>query len=476
LMINSAGARLFGKEVAEVLGKDDRALFTLDTARTITERDRQIMMSGESQVFEEAISTADLTRTYLTIKGVYRDAHGQVVGLIGISRDVTELKRLEEQFRQAQKMEAVGRLAGGIAHDFNNLLTAITGYAELAIDTLEPHTPARADIEELRKAAERATTLTRQLLAFARKQVIDPQVVNLNSLVLEMDKLIRRVIGEDIELLTHLAADLGQVKADPGQIEQVIINVAVNARDAMPKGGKLTIETVNILLDQEFARAHVSVILGDYILLTISDTGIGMDSAVQQHLFEPFFTTKAPGKGTGLGLATCYGIVKQHGGYIWVESEVGNGTRVKIYLPRIDDVVISSHPAIVSQDWPRGTETILLVEDEASVRKLVSRLLRGQGYTVVETTNGVEALQFATAQPPGAIQLLVTDIVMPQMGGSALRDQLTAQLPGLKVLFISGYTDNALVHDGQLDVGVELLSKPFTPAALVRKVRQILDS
>ena len=476
LMINSAGARLFGKEVEEVLGKDDRALFSPDIVRMIIKRDRQIMMSGESQVFEEAISMADVMRTYLTTKGVYRDAHGQVVGLIAISRDVTELKQLEEQFRQAQKMEAVGRLAGGIAHDFNNLLTAITGYAELAIDTLEPHTPARTDIEELRKAAERATALTRQLLAFARKQVIDPQFVNLNGLMLEMDKLIRRVIGEDIELLTHLAPDLGQIKADPGQIEQVIINVAVNARDAMPNGGKLTIETVNIVLDQEFARARVSVIPGDYILLIISDTGIGMDSAVQQHLFEPFFTTKAPGKGTGLGLATCYGIVKQHGGYISVESEIDNGTSVKIYLPRTDDVAVWTYPATDGQDWPRGTETILLAEDEASVRKLVTRLLREQGYTVLETTNGVEALQLAATQPPDAIQLLVTDMVMPQMGGSALRDQLTAQLPGLKVLFISGYMDNALVHDGQLDVGVELLPKPFTPAALVRKVRQILDS
>jgi PAS domain S-box-containing protein len=476
LMINSAGARLFGKEVEEVLGKDDWALFHPDTARIIIEGDHQIMMSGESQVFEEAVSMADVTRTYLTTKGVYRDAHGQVIGLIGISRDVTELKRLEGQFRQAQKMEAVGRLAGGIAHDFNNLLTAITGYADLAIDTLEPHTPARADIEELRKAADRATALTRQLLAFARKQVIDPQLVNLNSLVLEMDKLIRRVIGEDIELHTHLAAELGQVKADPGQIEQVIINVAVNARDAMPEGGKLTIETTNIVLDQEYARAHVSVIPGDYILLTISDTGIGMDSAVQQHLFEPFFTTKAPGKGTGLGLATSYGIVEQHGGYIWIQSEVGNGTRVKIYLPRIDAAAVWTHPPTDGQDWPRGTETILVVEDEASVRKLVTRLLRGQGYTVLETTNGVEALQLAADQPPGAIQLLLTDMVMPQMSGNVLSDQLTTQLPGLKVLFMSGYTDNALVHDGQLDVGVELLPKPFTPAALVRKVRQILDS
>jgi PAS domain S-box-containing protein len=475
LMINSAGARVLGKTAEDVIGKDDRALFAPDTARVIIERDRRVMMSGASQVFEEPATAAGVTRTYLTTKGAYRDAHGQVIGLIGISRDITELKRLEEQFRQAQKVEAVGRLAGGIAHDFNNLLTAITGYADLVLDELDPHTPIRGDIEELRKAADRATVLTRQLLAFARKQVIDPQVVNLNSLVLEMDKLIRRVIGEDIELCIRLARDVGQVKVDPGQIEQVIVNLAVNARDAMPQGGTLTIETANVVLDQEYARTHVTVIPGEYALLGISDTGIGMDNAVQQHLFEPFFTTKAPGKGTGLGLATCYGIVKQHGGYIWAYSEVGHGTSIKIYLPRTDDAVTRTYQSTDVPVWPKGAEIILLVEDEASVRELVTRILRAQGYTVLEATNGVEALELAAAHSPGEIQLLLTDVVMPQMGGNALRDQLRAHLPGLKVLFISGYTDNALVHHGQLDVGVELLAKPFTPAALVGKVRQILD-
>jgi two-component system, cell cycle sensor histidine kinase and response regulator CckA len=472
--VNRQACEMLGYSAEELIGMTP-ADFDVDAVVTFQERFGAQLAAGEVVAFETHHRRKDGSVFPVEIRiRPFQLAHRKL-GL-GLVRDITEIKRLEEQFRQAQKMEAVGRLAGGIAHDFNNLLTAITGYADLAIDTLMPHTPARADIEELRKAADRASALTRQLLAFARKQVIDPQIVNLNTLVLEMDKLIRRVIGENIELLTHLAANLGQVKADPGQIEQVIINVAVNARDAMPEGGKLSIETTNIVLNQEFARAHVRVIPGAYILLTVSDTGVGMDSGVQQHLFEPFFTTKAPGKGTGLGLATCYGIVEQHGGYIWVESEVGHGTRVKICLPRVDEVVTPIDPTTEGQDWPRGTETILLVEDEASVRKLVTRLLREQGYRVLETTNGVEALQLAATQSPGAIQLLVTDIVMPQMSGNVLSGQLTVQLPGLKVLFISGYTDNALVHDGQLDVGVELLPKPFTPATLIRKVRQILDS
>jgi two-component system cell cycle sensor histidine kinase/response regulator CckA len=313
-------------------------------------------------------------------------------------------------------------------------------------------------------------------LAFARKQVIDPHVVNLNTLVLEMDKLIRRVIDEDIELVTRLAPDLGQVKVDPGQIEQVIVNLAVNARDAMPLGGKLTIETSNVVLDQEYARSHLSVIPGNYILLAISDTGIGMDVVVQQHLFEPFFTTKAPGKGTGLGLATCYGIVKQHGGTIGVYSEVGHGTTFKVYLPRVYEAADSLAGHADDGIVPRGTETVLLVEDEPLVREIASHILHEKGYTVLEASNGDDALRIVHEQAGAPIAMLVTDVVMPQMGGKALAEQVTSVYPNIKVLFVSGYATDAIVHHGRLEAGTNFLSKPFTPAAFARKVREVLDA
>jgi two-component system cell cycle sensor histidine kinase/response regulator CckA len=404
------------------------------------------------------------------------DSAGQVTRVARVTQDITDRKQLEAQFLQVQKLEGIGRLAGGIAHDFNNLLTAIGGYADLLWASLAHDPTSRGDLEEIQQAVRRASELTRQVLAFARKQIIEPRVINLNELIADMDKLLRRVIGEDIDLITRPAANLGQVRADAGQIEQVLINLAVNARDAMPEGGKLTIETRNVYLDKAYERGHQSVIEGPYVLLAVSDTGAGMDEEARAHAFEPFFTTKPKGKGTGLGLATCYGIVKQHGGNIWLYSEVGHGTSFKIYLPQVEE---AAAPAPVSPDAagvPPGDEVVLLVEDEPAVRLLAARVLREQGYTVLEAGNGQEAMRIVEAWAPAAIQLLVTDVVMPQMSGKAVAEQILARYPELKVLFISGYTDGAIVHHGRLDEGVAFLHKPFTPAGLSRKVREVLDS
>jgi two-component system cell cycle sensor histidine kinase/response regulator CckA len=393
-----------------------------------------------------------------------------------LQHQLAERKQLEAQFLQAQKLEGIGQLAGGIAHDFNNLLTAISGYADLIWDALPHDQPVRSDLAEIQKAVTRASDLTRQLLAFARKQIIEPRVLNLNDLIGDMDKLLRRVIGEDIGLISVPDPDLGLVKADPGQIEQVIMNLAVNARDAMPGGGKLTIETRNVFLDSSYAHEHQGVIEGSYALLAVSDTGIGMDSDVQAHAFEPFFTTKAQGKGTGLGLATCYGIVKQHGGNIWVYSEVGQGTTFKIYLPHVHETAAVPPAQVPPQILARGKETLLVVEDEPAVRDLITRVLRAQGYRVLEASNGAEAIRVAEASAPAMIDLLLTDLVMPELGGLAAAAQLSAHNAVMKVLFISGYTDSAIVHQGRLEEGVAFLHKPFTPAVLTRKVREVLDS
>ncbi|MBK9712023.1 MAG: PAS domain S-box protein [Kouleothrix sp.] len=396
--------------------------------------------------------------------------------MVASARDITERKRLELQLVQAQRLESIGRLAGGIAHDFNNLLTAILGNTELALETLPPDHVAHADITEIVKAANRASALTRQLLAFARKQIIEPHIIDLNQLILEMDALLRRLIGEDIDLVTLPAPDLGRIRADPGQIEQVIVNLAVNARDAMPAGGNLTIETHNILLDQDYAQQHVSAAPGYYVMLAVSDTGVGMDDQTLDRAFEPFFTTKEQGRGTGLGLAMCYGIVKQHGGYIWAYSEPGQGSTFKIYLPLVDAPPEARPPEAESSATPRGIETILLVEDEPAVRMLAARTLREQGYAVIEAPQGDAALALAASYAGGTIDLLLTDVVMPGMSGKLLAEALQRQFPTIRVLYISGYTDNAIVHQGRLDPGVAFLPKPFAPATLARKVREVLDS
>ncbi len=420
----------------------------------------------------------------LTKGGSYRVAEfsataqvrdGRLAGILGIGRDVTERLGLEQQLRQAQKMEAVGRLAGGIAHDFNNILTAITGHADLLLEDLGHHDPRRADVDEIRRSAERAAGLTRQLLAFSRQQVLQPKVVDVNALVLDMDKLLRRLIGEDVELATALDPTLGRVTADPGQLEQLIVNLAVNARDAMPQGGKLTLETRNIDLDSSYTLEHSLVKPGPYVQLTVSDSGIGMDEETQAHAFEPFFTTKPRGQGTGLGLAMVYGTVKQSGGFIWVYSEPGHGATFKIYLPRVDAPVESATPPAPVERPPRGSETVLLAEDEPAVRAIAQQVLERQGYTVLAAPSGADALALA-AQHGVTIHLLLTDVVMPGMSGRDLADRLTAQRPGIRVLYISGYTDNAIVRHGMLEPGLAYLQKPFRPDALVRKVREVLDA
>ena len=392
------------------------------------------------------------------------------------AEDVTERRTLEQQLRQSQKMEAVGRLAGGIAHDFNNLLMVISGYSEFLLDRLGPEPALRAPAQEIASAAGRATSLTRQLLAFSRKQMLAPKILDLNDVVTENLKMLTRVIGEDIELVMVPAVELGVVRADAGQIEQVIMNLAVNARDAMPSGGKLTIETSNVTLDEDHARFHPPLTPGNYVMLAINDTGGGMDSETQSRIFEPFFTTKGP-KGTGLGLSTVYGIVKQSGGYIWVYSELGKGTTFKIYLPRVAELAQPAPQGAASQESSAepGTETILLVEDEANLRYLARQFLEKQGYRVIDAPDGAVAMQIAVAHE-GMIHLLLTDVIMPGMNGRELAQRISEIRPNVKVLYMSGYTENVIGRNGTLDAGVRLLQKPFTLRDLKSRVREALDS
>jgi signal transduction histidine kinase/ActR/RegA family two-component response regulator len=391
-----------------------------------------------------------------------------------LASEIAERKQLEEQLLQAQKMEAIGRLAGGVAHDFNNLLTAIIGYSQLALQRIPPDDPLRHDLDEIRKAGERAATLTRQLLAFSRKQVLQPKVLDLNAVVASTSKMLHRLIGEDIRFRTILDPALKRVKADPGQIEQVLMNLAVNARDAMPNGGSLSIETANVYLDEEYARHHVEVQPGRYVMLAVSDTGCGMSAEVLSHIFEPFFTTKEQGRGTGLGLAMVYGIIKQSGGHIWVYSEPGKGTTFKLYLPLAEEADSAAEQALEQTAFlPTGTETILLAEDDAQVREFASRVLRELGYKVIEATDGQQALKEAEQTPN--IDILLTDVVMPYVGGKELSERLRSVRPGIKVLFLSGYTEYATLRQGMLGDGDAFLHKPFAPGELARKVREVLD-
>jgi PAS domain S-box-containing protein len=384
------------------------------------------------------------------------------------------LRKSEEHLRQSQKLEAVGRLAGGVAHDFNNILTAIMGYSELTLRRISRDDPLYRNIEEIKRAAGRAASLTQQLLAFSRKQVLQPRVLDLNLIVAEMDQLLRRLIGEDVDLLTILEPQLGRVKADPGQIEQIMMNLAVNARDAMPLGGKLTIETKNVYLDRAYAHSHLSVHPGPYVMLAVSDTGEGMDAATKEHIFEPFFTTKEKGKGTGLGLSMIYGIVKQSGGNIWVYSEPGRGTTLKIYLPQVALGASAGAGVIAQEMTARGTETVLMVDDDDALRELIHEILELEGYTVLAARDGREALAVC-ARHEGKVDLLITDVVMPELSGRELAERLTAKRAGMKVLYMSGYTDDAVVRHGVLEAEASFLQKPFTPDALARKVRAVLE-
>ncbi len=399
---------------------------------------------------------------------------GKRVRLV-VAQDISERRHLEQQLRQSQKMEAIGRLAGGVAHDFNNLLMVIKGHTELLLNVLPPSDHIARKIEQIDRSADRATALTRQLLAFSRMQVLQPQVINLNSIVAEMGKLLPRLIGEDVELVVRAEQELGAIRADASQMEQIIMNLAVNSRDAMPNGGKLVIETKNADLDQTYTASHPLMKPGAYVQLTVSDSGCGMDAETQSHIFEPFFTTKEKGKGTGLGLATVYGIVKQSGGFIWVYSEVAKGTSFKIYIPRVDQA--EEHPGAPkpTAEVPTGTETVLLAEDEQDVREIAREFLESGGYKVVEARDASEAIELAS-QHNGAIDLLVTDMVMPGMTGQELAVHLQQEYPGLCVVFMSGYSEHAATEMANADPSVRLLSKPFSRGALLRTVREILQS
>jgi two-component system cell cycle sensor histidine kinase/response regulator CckA len=601
LMINSAGAAFAGRSADEIVGKTDLELFSADTAEVVRQKDRQVLTQGVTQTFEESGTSNGVCRVYLSTKGPYRDAHGEIIGLLGVARDITERKRaeeemrqsqqklrihfehtplavvewdldfrvaawnpsaerifgysrqealgqharfivpqqyreqvdhvwqallkqaggtrstndnitkdgrsiscewyntplvdesgrvlgvaslvqdvtervgLEERLRQSQKMEAVGRLAGGVAHDFNNLLTVILGYSQILADGLPEGSRLADNTAQIKSAADRAAGITRQLLAFSRKSVLSPRIINLNDVVLNLDSLLRRLIGEDIEVRTVPANDLGSVKADPSQIEQVLMNLALNARDAMPRGGTVILETANVSLDGTYARDHQSVEPGRYVMLAVSDTGEGMGPETQARIFEPFYTTKEVGKGTGLGLSMVYGIVKQSGGYIWVYSEPGQGTTFKIYLPRVDQPAEALSSDNHSAKVQRGTETILLVEDDEQLRRLTSSVLAHCGYNLLVASSPEEGLAICKSTSHD-IRLLVTDVVMPRMNGRQLAEQAQQIRPGIRVLYISGYTNDAIAHYGVLDPGLWFLPKPYALSSLIAKVREVLDS
>jgi len=476
LSVNAALVRILGYDsAADVLRLDMARDVYADPAERQRLLDRDTYTDREYDEVEATWKRKDgrLLSVQLSVRAVRKGA-GEVEYYETFVRDVTEQRRLQQQLVQSQKMEAVGRLAGGIAHDFNNLLTVITSYSDLLLQDLGGEDPKREDVEQVRKAAEGAAALTRQLLAFSRQQVLAPRVVSLSVVVQGVEKMLRRVIGEDVDLVTALDPDVGSVKADVGQLEQVLMNLAVNARDAMPAGGKLTIETANVEHDPDSAREREAAPVRRFVMLAVSDTGIGMDEATKARIFEPFFTTKEAGKGTGLGLATVYGIVQQSGGFIWVYSEPGHGTTFKIYLPQVEASAQGRAASAAPGDLPRGTETVLLVEDAAAVRAVTRQVLERQGYTVLEAANGAAALQTAAGHP-GPIHLLLTDVVMPVLSGRQLADQLAKVRPDAKVLYASGYTDDAVVRHGVLEGGISYLQKPFTADSLARKVREVLD-
>ena len=435
----------------------------------------QASEQGEPFQAEFRVKRKDGKEVWLNDTGVVVKGGNSRPVMEGIIVEITERKLLETQLQQSRKMEAVGRLAGGIAHDFNNLLTIITGYTDLALSRPSVPLELRSDIERIENAAGRAAALVRQLLAFSRKQVLQPKTLDLNAIVLNMDKLLRRLIDDNIEMITRVQDDLGKVKADPAQIEQVVMNLVVNARDAMPTGGRLVLETLNVHLDSDYALEHVTVKPGDYVMLAVSDNGVGMNAETVAHIFEPFYTTKESGRGTGLGLSTVYGIVKQSGGYIWVYSEPGKGSTFKVYLPRVEELVqpeeAKKAPSLSEQ---RGTETILLVEDEEAVRDLVHTILSGQGYEVIVALDPQHAEEIAR-KSQWQIHLLLTDVVMPGTSGRELAARIAVSRPGIRVLYMSGYTENVITSGGMLEEGLAFLQKPFSPAVLIQKIREVLS-
>ncbi|MGO9088787.1 MAG: PAS domain S-box protein [Terriglobales bacterium] len=600
LMVNASAADRVGRQVSEVVGKTCRDLYPPEAIPQILERDRRALQAGETQTFEEHLTASGVALTCLTTCGPFRDAQGRIAGSFGISRDITDRKRIEdnlrvqklfleqlienapeaiaitdpdytirqvnreftrvfgypaeeargrnlsalivppdkeeeslslenyttrpltsgletkrrrkdgslvevsvlvspvlvgneldavysiyrdisdfktteEQLRQSQKMEAIGRLAGGIAHDLNNLLTVVTGYSDLQLAALAPADPKHAYAAQIKQAAERATALTQQLLAFSRRQVLQPRVIDLNFVVGSVETLLRRLLGEDIEITFTPSQNLGAIRADASQLEQVIMNLTINARDAMPEGGRLLLQTANTDLDEAYARVHSGVVPGRYVLLTVSDTGVGMDKDTLAHIFEPFFTTKGPGKGTGLGLSTVYGIVQQSQGYVFVYSEPGRGTSFKIYLPRVDEPVVQTSPSMQHTPKTLGRETILLVEDDPQVRELTCSLLQGLGYSVL-VADSISAVEKHCREFPEPIHLLLTDMVMPGITGKEVAVAVSRLRPEIRILFMSGYTDDVIDHHGGLGAQTQFLQKPFTSASLAEKVNQALSS
>ena len=472
-----ATTRLLGYDLTEFVGRNAMELIHPDDRAGVLVRLQETMAAPRARV-HVAARVRHKNGSWRYLEGVFTNLidDPSVGAIVNNYRDVTDRRILEEQVLLSQKMEAIGRLAGGVAHDFNNILTAIGGYSDLLLADLPPDDRRRHDVEEIHQATQRAATLTQQLLAFSRRQVLQPKVINLNALVPNIEKMLRRLIGEDILFATVLHPSLGNVRADPGQLEQVIVNLAVNARDAMPDGGRLTIETRNVELDEAYTAEHPAVKPGRYVLLAVTDTGVGMDEETKARIFEPFFTTKVRGKGTGLGLATVYGIVQQTGGHIWPYSEPGRGTTMRVYLPRVDAPADpSEHPRDTAPETLRGSETILVVEDEAPVRTVTRQLLERNGYTVLEAPDGPTALALVDGKAGNRhIDLLLTDVIMPSMSGRELAAQLNARRPNVRVLFMSGYTDDAVVRHGMLEPGLAYLEKPFRPTALLREVRGVL--
>jgi PAS domain S-box-containing protein len=471
--LNPAFTAIHGWPISEWLGKPFQRLVHPEDRLRAEAAFADALQGKMPAIVEARCLTSSGGYVHVEVTSTPQVREGNVVGVLAIVHNVTERKHLEEQYRQAQRMEAVGTLAGGVAHDFNNLLTAIMGFSELLVDGLREDEGHCQLAREIRRAGDRAVALTRQLLAFSRKHVLAPVSLNLNSVVGEMEKMLRRLIGEDIDFATMLEPALGRVHADPGQIEQVLMNLVVNSRDAMPRGGQLTIATRNVTLDESFVRNHRDIKPGPYILFSVTDTGCGISPKNKKRIFEPFFTTKGPGKGTGLGLAIVSGIVKQSGGEIEVESELGQGATFYIFLPRIDEQAPQAKPE--ASKVPCGSETVLLVEDDDGARCLTRMALEAKGYTILESKNGTEALRLQ-AEFEDSIALLITDVVMPHMSGRELADRLTGLRPELKVLYVSGYLDDALVRHGIMESRMAFLQKPYSPAALARKVREILDN
>jgi PAS domain S-box-containing protein len=475
LSLNKAGEEITGYTREEAMGKSQAQVIAPEYLKTAREMVAKKLSGEGTTIYDLEIIAKNGRRVAIEVSSMllYRD--GQPVAVQGIARDVTERRHLEEQLRQAQKMEAVGRLAGGIAHDFNNLLTVIGGYTSLMLRKMGPSDPLREKAEGVKEAADRAAELTRQLLAFSRKQILQPKVLDLNSLIADTGKMLRALISEDYEIVTLLQPGLGRISADPGQVEQILMNLLVNARDAMPGGGRIVIETADVDLGGEYANTHIAAKPGPYVMLAVTDSGVGMDSETQRHIFEPFFTTKDVSKGTGLGLATVYGIVKQSGGSIWVYSEPEVGTIFKVYLPRVDEAVEDDKTTEAPVSPLRGSETVLLVEDDPAVGAFARDVLEECGYRVLTAAEPAEALRLCENHE-GQIHLLLTDVVMPRMNGRQLALAVLELRPGMRVLYMSGYTDDAILRSGLLDPDLPFIQKPFTPDALDVKVREVLDS